>query len=237
MQGSDSIGLGLVAEMDSRNGASVNEASFPWVAAILAGAAAGIVAAVTRGAATWFGNSTVVKHDVSALVYLGADKEVEYFANAPIYHDNQRFYQVRDDILTNNDPRDVLGFVVGKPKCLESPPDEWETGYYAYVVVNWHHADEFKRCVNRGFTIQVSAPATPSGSVDTSRLDNRHLVLTPFSEERKRVVDVCDGPRYSFRWEPYRKLGFASDDLKYRSLSLQSRFLIRILCLWRRVND
>ena len=72
--------LGLVAEMDSRNGASVNEASFPWVAAILAGAAAGIVAAVTRGAATWFWNSTVVKHDVSALVYLGADKEVEYFA-------------------------------------------------------------------------------------------------------------------------------------------------------------
>ena len=28
MQGSDSIGLGLVAEMDSRNGASVNEALF-----------------------------------------------------------------------------------------------------------------------------------------------------------------------------------------------------------------
>ena len=59
----------------------------------------------------------------------------KYFANAPIYHDNQRFYQIRDDILTNNDPRDVLGFVVGKPKlpkpschrgCTTRPMKSWE---------------------------------------------------------------------------------------------------------------
>ena len=211
----------------------MNETSFPWLAVILTGAAAGIVAAIMRGVTIWFWNNTIVKHDVSALVYLGTNKDVEHFANVPIYPDNQRFYQIRDDILTNNDPRDSLGFVVGKPQFLERPPHNWVAGYYAYIVVNWHYANEFKKWVNRGFALQISAPSTGTGNIDISRGDNRHLLLTPFSEEPKRVVHVCDGPLYSLRWEPYLELGFRSSDLKYRSLSCQSRLLIGILKLWR----
>ena len=221
------ISVGCIGETVSTSTSS----SPSWYAAIIFGAAAGLMAVLTLGAGRWFIRHTFVKHDLSALAYLGSDENVTQFANAPLYPDNQRFYLVGSKLLVNNDPRDVLGFVVGKPRWLESPPNLAEPGYYAYVVINWEYSEDFKRWVKRGFGIQVSAPTTNEGEIDKSRPDNRHLVLTPFNIEDKRVIDICEGwLTSSLRWRPYAKFGFTSDDIDNRSMSWQTRTLILI---WR----
>ena len=147
------ISVGCIGETVSTSTSS----SPSWYAAIIFGAAAGLMAVLTLGAGRWFIRHTFVKHDLSALAYLGSDEDVTQFANAPLYPDNQRFYLVGSKLLVNNDPRDVLGFVVGKPRWLESPPNLAEPGYYAYVVINWEYSEDFKRWVKRG-RLAIDAP-------------------------------------------------------------------------------
>ena len=163
--------------------------------------------------------------------------DVSQFGNVPIYRDNQRRYQLNDKLFTNNDPMDIVGFVVGLPRFLKDPPHGGERGYYAYVVVNWNAADDFKRWVKRGFGIQVSGIATEGGVLDTHEPDNRHLVVTPFSQEGRRVVDICEGPLCSFRWQPYKRWGFTPDDLANRSRSWQSRILINTARLFNCLKE
>lgn len=217
-------------------GVTSAQAGQPWHSSILLGAVAGIFAAITLGLLRWLKRVTFLCHDRSALAYLGKCLEFQcktldlsQFANVPIYRDNQRRYQLNDKILTNNDPMDVIGFVVGSPRFLQHPPHDGEPGYYAYVVINWEMADNFRRWVKRGFGIQVSGIATEEGTLDTREPDNRHLVVAPFSQEGRRVVDICEGFRHSFRWQPYKRWGFTPDDLANRSRSWQSKILISIV--------
>ena len=218
----------VISVYGSESGAMVASSASDWHTPVLTGAVAGVVAALTLSVGRWVIKNTFIKHDLSALAYLGEDKDVEYLANAPIYPDSPRYYTIGSEIYANNDPRDILGFVVGQIRRLESPPHGAKPGYYAYVVINWESSEAFKKWVNRGFGIQVAAPYTENGDIDPRRSDNRHLVLAPFSEDDKRVVDICDGPRAHLRWHPYAKYGFEATDIDNRALSWQTKVLIRL---------
>ena len=150
------------------------------------------------------------------------------FADVPIYPDNQRRYTLEGGLYTNNDPRDIIGFVVGQPRLLRNPPHNGESGHYVYAVINWEYGTQFKRWSKRGFAIQLSALSTPAGEVDQSNPDDRHLLISPFGADRtneSRILDICEGPFYSLKWQPYKKWGFKPHDLLNRSMSWQCKIL------------
>ena len=225
--------LNLVLACDAVSAAA--QPGQPWYSSILIGAVAGVSVAITLGFLRWLNRVTLLHHDRSALAFLGRslvfegrELDMVYFGNVPIYRDNQRYYQVKSDVLTNNDPMDIVGFVVGSPRFLKDPPHNGPSGYYVYLVINWNYSDHFKRWVKMGCTIQLSGTSTAEGDVDTSRPDTRHLVISPFGTCGRRVIDICEGPRYSLRWQPYKKWGFTPDDLPYRALSWQSKLISKL---------
>ena len=197
-----------------------------------------VVFAASFSLAKFVWQHIAIKHDFSALAYLGdavsgndadgmdtddvAPHPADY-ANCPIYPDNPRYYQVEDTIFTDNNPMDVIGFVVGKPMWIEGPPDGGASGYYAELIVNWDRAEMFREWCHRGYGIQL-AMLTKNGKPDLSRSDNRFLAMSPFSEDGKRVVNTITKvwEFRTFRCRPYKKYGFRfADDLENRQLSWQ----------------
>ena len=199
------------------------------------GAVAGVFAGITLGVLRLLQGATFTHHDRSALLFLGSKEyfetpslDVTAFADAPIYPDNQRRYELKNELYTNNDPRDIIGFVIGEPRLLKNPPHDGECGYYVYVVINWEYGTQFKRWSKRGFAIQLSALPNSDGAVDRRNQDNRHLLISPFGADRtneSRILDICEGPLYSLRWQPYKKWGFETHDLVNRSMSWQCKLL------------
>ena len=212
-----------------------SQAEQSWFPTILFGAVAGVFAGITLGTLRLLQRETLTHHDRSALLFLGSAEyfetnnlDVTAFAEAPIYPDNQRRYEVKDTLYTNNDPREIIGFVVGEPRLLRNPPHDGECGYYVYVVINWEYGTQFKRWSKRGFAIQLSALATSDGEVDRKSQDNRHLLISPFGADQtneSRILDICAGPLYSLHWQPYKKWGFEAHDLGNRSMSWQCNLL------------
>ena len=227
----------------------INEASQPLAASIIVGATAGICAGLTLSALRWLRAVTLTQHDRSALIYLGPreyfqDRQINIIelANRPLYPDNQRRYELQNRLYTNNDPRDIIGFITGNPRFLENPPHNGKAGYYIYVVINWHYADQFKQWAKRGFAAQISNLSTSGGKPEDIPQDDLHLVISPSGRDpsnESEILDICDGPRYSFQWQPYNKWEFNTDDLKHRTCSWQSKFLIGIgrLIKWRKAKQ
>ena len=207
-----------------------------WYSPIVTGVVAGIFAAVALGTLRWLRAITFTRHDRSALIYLGTsdyfeDREIDVktLANYPIYPDNQRRYQLGNDLYTNNDPRDVVGFIVGEPRFLEHPPHDGKSGYYAYVVINWQYAEQFSQWAKRGFAIQLTVIPPNANDPKDIPQDDDHLLISPSVRDfsnKSEIWDVCDGMWYSFKWQPYKKWGFTTPDLKNRSRSWQSTLLM-----------
>ena len=203
-----------------------------FVATIVVRAASALVTLVWR--------KIKIEHDMSMLAYLGTDHDMRHFARVPIFMDSPRFYQLSGHVYPANDPRDVVGFVVGETRYLRQSEFRNEPeGYYAFLIINWDWSERFTRWINQGYTLQRSAALTDGGDLDLSRSDNRHLVLAPFDEECKFIADIKDGWRDALRlrWQPYAKWGFRSDDLNQRTMTWQSRGLhatVRCLQLIRR---
>ena len=170
----------------------------------------------------WMGVAT--KHDASALAYLGKDENAKEFGWAVLFPDSPRYFTVENDIIPYNDPRDVLGFVIGEVQWLQNT--NWSEGYYAYLMINWQMYEQMREWTSRGYGIQKVAKLDKDGKVDKSKVDDRHLVITPFNEEAKRIVDICEGPIRVFRWQPYKKLGFENDRLDICTIAWQTRAII-----------
>ena len=226
-----------------------NEAGQPLCGSIIAGVAAGIFAGLTLAILRWLRAVTLTQHDRSALLYLGPreyfqdwQKDISDLANRPIYPDNQRRYELQNKLYTNNDPRDIIGFITGKPRFLENPPHSGKAGYYVYVVINWQYADQFKQWAKRGFAVQIADIPTSGGKPEDIPQDDLHLVISPSGRNpsnESEIYDICDGPGYSFQWQPYNKWGFNTDDLKNRTCSWQSKLLMKIggIIKWRKAKQ
>ncbi len=232
--------------------ASVESLKLPepstWTGTIIIALAFPFVFAALFSFARYIWHHIAIKHDVSALAYLGNAGRLQkstgrhaptstpyppHYAHCPIYPDTPRYYEVRDTTLTDNNPIDVIGFVVGKPKWLEVPPAGEDPGYYAELIINWDKADKLREWTRRGYGIQM-ASLTDGNKTDLSRSDNRYLAISPFSEDGKRIVDaiIKFHEFRTFRCRPYKKHGFrTADDLGHRQLSWQvgvSRWIVRL---------
>ena len=167
--------------------------------------------------------AVATRHDASALAYLGTEKNVAEFANAALFPDSPRYSTVYDTVIPHNDPRDVIGFIIGRPRWLDQSKWIDQKGYYAYVLINWQMYEQLREWTRRGYGIQKVALLDEEGGIDSTRVDSRHMVVTPFNEENKYMYDICKGPSRVFRWHPYRKLGFESERLDLCTLSIQAR--------------
>ena len=209
-----------------------------WAGALIAASIFPFLFAGLSALAKYIWQHVAIKHDISALAYLGkagmtrnaSDRHppgrVPYppdYKNCPIYPDNPRYYETDGTILVDNNPHDVIGFVVGAPKWIEDPPEGDDIGFYAELIINWNRAESFREWSRRGYGIQL-AMLTDGENADLSRPDNRYLAISPFSEDRKRIVDATIKflEFRTFRCRPYKKYGFRSaDDLHNRQLSWQ----------------
>ena len=210
-----------------------------WEGAIIIGFAFPILFVIIFSLAKYVWHHIVIAHDVSALAYLGNYGCLEKpaarrckdsspfppdFENCPIYPDNQRYYQVRDKTLTNNNPHDIVGFVVGKPKWLQDPPHQGDPGYYAELIILWDQTDNLRQWVKRGYAIQL-ANLLDDDVADLSRLDSRYLAISPFPdpEDGKSIVDAITKTYEcrTFRCRPYKKYGFSGEEIDSRQLSWQ----------------
>ena len=81
------------------------------------------------------------------LVRLGTDDDSPRYAYAPVIVGRFPFSDLGGEVRSNLDVRDVIGFVVGKPKWMEIEdlkrlrivlnPEFHKPGYYAYCVIQW----------------------------------------------------------------------------------------------------
>ena len=194
-----------------------------WLTALLVGVVTVIVAtALVKGTgaalrALWM--ATCTKHDASALAYLGRDKSASEFGSVAIFPDSPQYVAVEGQITPHSDPREVLGFVVGKPLWLERTKWSDNKGYYAFVMINWQVYEQFREWTKRGYGIQMVEFPSVSG------VDSRHLVLTPFSHEERGILHICEGPVRVLRWQPYEKLGFKPVRLDIYTLTWQVKVL------------
>ena len=210
-----------------------------WEGAIVIGFAFPILFVIISSLVKYVWHHIAIAHDVSALAYLGnygclekparrrCDDPTPFppdFENCPIYPDNRRYYQVRDKTFTNNNPHDIVGFVVGKPKWIQNPLHGGDPGYYAELIILWHQADNLRQWVKRGYAIQL-ANLLNDDEADLSRLDSRYLAIAPFSDpdDSKSIVDAITKTYEcrTFRCRPYKKYGFSGNEIDTRQLSWQ----------------
>ena len=194
-----------------------------WLTTLLVGVVTVIVATtLVKGTgaalrALWM--ATCTKHDASALAYLGQDESASEFGSVPIFPDSPQYVAIEGQITPHPDPREVLGFVVGRPLWLERTKWSEDEGYYAFVMINWQVYEQFREWTNRGYGIQMVEFPCVSG------VDSRHLALSPFSHEERGIRHICEGPVRVLRWQPYRKLGFKPVRLDISTLTWQVKVL------------
>lgn len=179
--------------------------------------------------------------DRSMLICLGTDEEVVDYADVPIIVGQYPFGELAGKVESNLDVRNVIGFVIGKPKrvrnvrCLRLglDPNIYKPGYYAYCVIQWEHANTVKRYVDQGFHIRKTRYDGPG-----MRPGTRERVFIGFGtdstpdEETNDVpvaVHIQTGLLASLRYQPYLRGGFQATDIKMRALAPQTKFLIRFI--------
>ena len=183
----------------------------------------GIVSAWVLG---WLRRKMFVEFDRSILVRIEitAGDDPESYANWPILVGPLPFTSFGEKTVPNVQVRDVVGFIVGSPICIENPEKlklhGWRPGYFAYGIINWERFDEIRAFVKRGHPLQQTFLSDEDGNL-MKLPENRFLRFVTNSQEQQGVADSIEGICASLRFKPYVKLGFESSDLAYRRLSLQ----------------
>ena len=179
------------------------------------------------------------EYDRSMLIRLGTDDDSPEYANAPIIVGRFPFSDLGGNVRSNLDVRDVIGFVIGKPKWMETEdlkrlrieldPRFHGPGYYAYCVVQWEHAHLVKRLEGQGFHIRRT---NYSGNKGEPNMRERIFVgfstdATPDGDgSRPLVAHIDTGLLASFRYQPYLRGGFKAEDIRMRTLAPQTKGLI-----------
>ena len=185
-------------------------------------------------------NKATKEYDRSMLIRLGSDDDSSRYGNAPIIVGRFPFSDLGGVVRSNLDVRDVVGFVVGKPRWMKSEdlkrlrivlnPEHHKPGYYAYCVIQWEHAGMVKRFADQWFHIRRTSY---TGNNDEPQMRERIFVgfstdATPDSGGNLPMVAHIDtGLLASFRYQPYLRGGFRAEDIKMRALAPQTKCLIR----------
>ena len=182
------------------------------------------------------------------LIRLGTDEDSTRYAHAPVIVGRFPFSDLGGEVRSNLDARDVVGFVVGKPKWMKTEdlkrlrivlnPQFHKPGYYAYCVIQWEHADMVRRFSDQWFHVRRTSY---NGNKAESGMRERIFVgfgtdATPDADGGLPLVAHIDtGLLASFRYQPYLRGGFRAEDIKMRALAPQTKGLIRCKDLSNRV--
>ena len=185
-------------------------------------------------------NKATKEYDRSMLIRLGSDDDSPGYAHAPIIVGRFPFSDLGGIVRSNLDIRDVVGFVVGKPRWLTSEdlkrlrivlnPECHKPGYYAYCVIQWEHANMVKRFADQWFHIRRTSY---TGNNAEPQMRERIFVgfstnATPDSSDNlPMVAHIVTGLFASFRYQPYLRGGFRADEIKMRALAPQTKCIIR----------
>jgi hypothetical protein len=185
-------------------------------------------------------NKATKEYDRSMLIRLGSDDDSPDYAHAPVIVGRFPFSDLGGVVRSNLDVRDVVGFVVGKPRWLKREdlkrlrivlnPEHHKPGYYAYCVIQWERADMVKRFADQWLHIRRTSY---TGNNAEHPMRERIFVgfgtnATPDSGGNLPIVaDIDTGLLASFRYQPYLRGGFRADDIKMRALAPQTKCLIR----------
>ena len=179
------------------------------------------------------------EYDRSMLIRLGADHDSESYAYAPVVVGPFPFSDLGGDVRSNLDVRNVVGFVVGKPRWLKAEdikrllkrpnPKYHKPGYYAYCVIQWEHAAMVKRFADQWFHIRRTSYTGNKGEYGM-----RERIFVGFGTDARPdkdgavplIAHIKTGPLASVRYQPYLKGGFKPEDIKMRALAPQTRWLI-----------
>ena len=180
--------------------------------------------------------------DRSMLIWLGTGSDFLRYGNAPIIVGRFPFSDLDEKVRSNLDVRDVIGFVVGPPRWVKAEdfrrlrilPDRksLQSGFYAYCVIHWEHADWVKRLENRGFHIRRTSYDGPNAE---EGMRERIFVgfgtdATPDVEgNRPAIVHIDAGWLASFRYQPYQRGGFEAEDIEMRALAPQVKYPLQTI--------
>ena len=137
------------------------------------------------------------------------------------------FSDLRGEVESNLDTRNVVGFVIDKVRWIDDPrqlgldPCEYKPGYYAYCVIQWEHANQIKRYYRQGFGIRKIRIVRKSNP-----RENAFIGFGTDTPEGQTIAHWQDGPLASFRYQPYDRAGFKANDIRMRQLAPQTRTLI-----------
>ena len=173
------------------------------------------------------------------LIRLGTHEDAPKYEYAPVIVGRLPFSDLDGLVRSNLDIRDVIGFIVGKPKWMETDdlkrlrielnPEFHKPGYYAYCVIQWEHAAMVKRFADQWLHVRRT---TYDGNRAEPNMRERIFIgfstdATPDAYDARPIVTHIDtGLLASFRYQPYLRGGFKAEDIKMRTLSPQTRWLI-----------
>ena len=183
------------------------------------------------------------EYDRSMLIRIGTDEDSPDYAYAPVIVGQSPFTELAGRVESNLDTRNVIGFVVGKPRWMEMEDlrslrivlDKrfHKPGYYAYCVIQWEHAAFVKRLADQWFHIRRTRYEGPE-----VRAGMRERIFIGFGTDAKpdddnkcarpMIAHIESGPMASFKYQPYLKGGFRAEDIAMRALAPQTKALIRI---------
>ena len=216
-----------------------NVESTAWWLDLLLRVAATFVALLGAFIARRAWNKATKEFDRSMLIRLGTDADSTRYAYAPVIVGRFPFSDLGGEVRSNLDVCDVIGFVVGKPKWMETEdlrrlrivlnPEFHKPGYYAYCVIQWEHADLVKRFADQWFHIRRT-----SYNGDRAEQGMRERIFVGFSTDatpdadggRPMVAHIDTGLLASFRYQPYLRGGFKAEDIRMRALVPQTKGLI-----------
>jgi len=189
--------------------------------------------------ARWARRKLFIEYDRSILIRLGTSPENEDYAYAPIIVGQFPFSELAGAVEPNLDSRNVIGFVVGRPKWIRDvwwlhlglDKNQHKAGYFAYCVIQWEHASAVRRFAERGFHVRRVRYNGPQRYQDM-----RETIFLGFgtgSEPDEAgdvpvIVHITDDWLASFRYQPYERGGFSAEDIDLRVLPPQTKLLIVI---------
>lgn len=187
-------------------------------------------------------NQATNEYDRSMLIRLGTGEDSPRYVNVPVIVGRFPFSDLGGKVRSNLDARDVVGFVVGEPKWMETEdlkrlrivlnPESHKPGYYAYCVIQWEHAALVKRFADQWFHIRRTGYG--GRKAEPGMRERRFIGFGTDSEPDEGTTDlpliahIVTGPRASFRYQPYLRGGFKAVDIKTRALAPQTHLLVRL---------
>ena len=187
------------------------------------------------------------EYDRSILIRLGTDQDSLRYRWAPVIVGRLPFSDIGDLVRSDLDIRNVIGFVVGTPKWMDTEelkklrieldPLYHKPGYYAYCTIQWEHYPTVKRLADQWFHIRRT-------TYDSNRPEPmmRERIFIGFTTNATpdstgavpMIAHVDTGILASFRYQPYLRGGFKAEDIKMRALAPQAKYLIRIKDLFNK---